>query len=155
MRRPPGCCAACWIRLNAPAERSWYSRATSATARLTGRSATFGLACGVIVAWLVTGPIFHYSDTWQLVINTGTTVITFLMVFLIQSTQNRDTEAIQIKLDELIRATLGARNALLDLEQLDEAKLDEIRAKYVAIANAARAIAEQTGADDISIPRCP
>ena len=90
-------------------------------------------------AWIVTGPIFDFSDTWQLVINTGTTIVTFLMVFLIQNTQNRDTEAIQVKLDELIRATKGAHNALLDLEELEEENLDAFRTKYEALASAARA----------------
>jgi len=93
----------------------------------------------IIVVWIITGPLFGFSDTWQLVINTGTTIITFLMVFLIQNTQNRDTEAIQVKLDELIRATRGAHNALLDLEELEEENLDEFRAKYQALASAARA----------------
>ena len=87
----------------------------------------------------MTGPIFHYFDTWQLIINTGTTIVTFLMVFLMQNTQARDTEAIQLKLDELIRATQGAHNALLDLEELEEAKLDAFRIKYQALAAAARA----------------
>ena len=97
------------------------------------------MAAGVIVVWIVTGPIFKFSDTWQLVINTGTTIITFLMVFLIQNTQNRDTQAIQIKLDELIRVTKGAHNALLDLEELEEENLDAFRAKYQALATLARA----------------
>jgi len=92
----------------------------------------------VIVAWVVSGPIFGFSDTWQLVINTGTTIVTFLMVFLIQNTQNRDTEAIQVKLDELIRATQGAHNALLDLEELEEGQLDAFRTKYQALAESAR-----------------
>jgi low affinity Fe/Cu permease len=92
----------------------------------------------VVLAWVVTGPIFHFSDTWQLVINTATTVVTFLMVFLIQNTQNRDTEAIQIKLDELIRATKGAHNALLDLEELEEETLDQFRTRYEALALKAR-----------------
>ena len=92
----------------------------------------------MIAIWVVTGPLFGFSDTWQLVINTGTTIITFLMVFLIQNTQNRDTEAIQIKLDELIRATKGAHNALLDLEELEEEALDAFRQKYRALANQAR-----------------
>jgi low affinity Fe/Cu permease len=90
------------------------------------------------LVWIVTGPIFHFSDTWQLVINTSTTIITFLMVFLIQNTQNRDTQAIQVKLDELIRATKGAHNALLDLEELEEETLDAFRLKYQALAAAAR-----------------
>jgi len=99
----------------------------------------FTLAVAIILVWIVTGPIFGFSDTWQLVINTGTTIITFLMVFLIQNTQNRDTEAIQVKLDELIRATQGAHNALLDLEELEEDNLDAFRAKYRALAQGARA----------------
>ena len=108
-------------------------------ARFCGRPRVFVLAVAIIAAWLLTGPIFGFSDTWQLVINTGTTIITFLMVFLIQNTQNRDTEAIQVKLDELIRATQGAHNALLDLEVLEEENLDAFRAKYQALASAARA----------------
>lgn len=91
----------------------------------------------IIVVWAVTGPLFGYSDTWQLVINTGTTIITFLMVFLIQNTQNRDTEALQIKLDELIRANKQARNEVLNLEDLDEKELDEIRKEYLALAEVA------------------
>ena len=120
------------------AKSTWYSRFAKATARVSGRPRTFAIAVGVIAAWVVTGPMFGFSDTWQLVINTGTTIVTFLMVFLIQNTQNRDTEAIQVKLDELIRATLGAHNALLDLEELEGEKLDAFRAKYEALASAAR-----------------
>lgn len=90
------------------------------------------------MVWIVTGPIFQFSDTWQLVINTGTTIITFLMVFLIQNTQNRDTAAIQIKLDELIRVTKGAHNALLDLEELEDEALDLFRKRYQALAASAR-----------------
>ena len=118
---------------------SWYSRFAKAAAHFCGRPRVFVLAVGVIVVWIVTGPIFGFSDTWQLVINTGTTIVTFLMVFLIQNTQNRDTEAIQVKLDELIRATKGAHNALLDLEELDEENLDAFRTRYQALASAARA----------------
>lgn len=118
---------------------SWYARFAKATARFSGRPRTFVLAVAIIILWITTGPIFGFSDTWQLVINTGTTIITFLMVFLIQNTQNRDTEAIQVKLDELIRATRGAHNALLDLEELEEENLDAFRAKYQTLAAAARA----------------
>ena len=91
------------------------------------------------MAWGLTGPMFGYSEGWQLVINTGTTIVTFLMVFLIQNTQNRDSEAIQIKLDELIRVSKGAQNALLNLEELEEEELDSIREKYVEVAENARA----------------
>lgn len=118
---------------------SWYSRFAKSASHFCGRPRVFTLAVAVIAVWLVTGPLFHFSDTWQLVINTGTTIITFLMVFLIQNTQNRDTEAIQVKLDELIRATKGAHNALLDLEELEEENLDAFRARYQALAAAARA----------------
>ncbi len=115
-----------------------YSRIANWAARLSGRPATFVLAVTVILLWLITGPLFRFSDTWQLVINTATTIITFLMVFLIQNTQNRDTEAMQVKLDELIRATQGAHNVLLDLEQLEEAQLDKFRARYEKLARDAR-----------------
>src|SRR6476659_3660967 len=108
-------------------------------AETVGSSRAFLLALAVVVVWAFTGPIFHYSDTWQLVINTGTTIVTFLMVFLIQNTQDRDTQAIQVKLDELIRATTGAHNALLDLEELDQQSLDAFRTKYQALARTARA----------------
>jgi low affinity Fe/Cu permease len=108
------------------------------SARFSGRPLAFTTAVAIILAWLVTGPIFGFSDTWQLVINTATTVITFLMVFLIQNTQGRDTEAIQIKLDELIRATEAASNALMDLEELDEATLDEYRRKYESLVRRSR-----------------
>lgn len=117
----------------------WYSRFAKQAAHFCGRPRVFVLAVGVIAAWIVTGPLFGFSDTWQLVINTGTTIVTFLMVFLIQNTQNRDTEAIQVKLDELIRATQGAHNALLDLEELEEGSLNAFRTKYQALASAARA----------------
>src|SRR3954447_2832472 len=115
-----------------------FMRLAKAAAHFTGRPLCFGLAVLVILAWVVTGPLFGYSDTWQLVINTGTTIITFLMVFLIQNTQNRDTEAMQIKLDELIRATQGANNRLLDLEHLDDEELDRYRRHYAALARVAR-----------------
>jgi low affinity Fe/Cu permease len=118
--------------------RFGYSRFANQIARLSGRPKTFALAAAVIVVWLVTGPLFDYSDTWQLVINTGTTIVTFLMVFLIQNTQNRDSEALQIKMDELIRATKGAHNALLDLEELEQDKLDAFRERYESLAAAAR-----------------
>ena len=116
----------------------WYSRFTRWIARMSGRTTTFALALGLIVVWAITGPIFDFSDTWQLVVNTATTIVTFLMVFVIQSTQNRDTEALQIKLDELIRATQGAHNALLDLEELEEEQLDQFRDRYQKVAREAR-----------------
>lgn len=117
----------------------WFTRFAKATARLSGRPATFALAVAVIVAWAVSGPMFGYSDTWQLVINTGTTIVTFLMVFLIQNTQNRDTEALQVKLDELIRVTQGAHNDLLNLEEAEEEDLERIRAQYTRLAEMAKA----------------
>jgi len=103
----------------------------------SGRPVAFVAASGAVVLWALSGPLFGFSDTWQLVINTSTTIITFLMVFLIQNTQNRDTEAIQIKLDELIRATQGAHNALLNLEHLEDEELDRYRSHYAALAKAA------------------
>jgi low affinity Fe/Cu permease len=110
---------------------------------MTGRPAAFLIAFGAVVAWGLTGPLFHFSDTWQLVINTSTTIVTFLMVFLIQGTQNRDSEAMHVKLDELIRATEGAQNQLLDLEELEEEELDRMRAHYEALAEKARDLSRQ------------
>lgn len=126
---------------------TWYSRFAKAAAHFCGRPRVFTLAVAVIAAWVITGPMFGFSDTWQLVINTGTTIITFLMVFLIQNTQNRDTEAIQLKLDELIRATQGAHNALLDLEELEEENLDAFKSRYEALAATARMELEQGNQD--------
>jgi len=117
---------------------SWYSRFAKGAARFSGRPKVFMLAAATILVWAISGPIFDYSDTWQLVINTGTTIVTFLMVFLIQNTQNSDTEAIQVKLDELIRATRGAHNALLDLEEMDFEALEAFRIKYATLAEKAR-----------------
>ena len=105
----------------------WFSRLANYTAHAAGRPATFALCCLTVATWAVTGPIFHYSDTWQLVINTGTTIVTFLMVFLIQNTQNRDGAALQAKLDELIRANHDARNAYMGIERLPESKLEVMR----------------------------
>ena len=117
---------------------SWYSRFAKHASHFCGRPHVFAVAIAIIVAWAMCGVLFDFSDTWQLVINTATTIVTFLMVFLIQNTQNRDTEAMQVKLDELIRATKGAHNALLDLEELDDDEVDEFRKKYQLLADAAR-----------------
>src|SRR5499425_1685241 len=127
--------------------KSWFTRFAKWTARATGRPVAFLVAVTVIAVWAGTGPVFGFSDTWQLVINTGTTIVTFLMVFLIQNTQNRDAEAVQVKLDELIRVTKGAHNALLNLEELEEYELDRIRAQYAALAERARADLRRGRAD--------
>jgi low affinity Fe/Cu permease len=119
--------------------RSWFTRLTKATAHASGQPPTFILAVSIIVVWAALGPVFGFSDTWQLVINTGTTIVTFVMVFLIQSTQNRDSEAMQVKLDEIIRAIGNAKNELLDLEQLEERDLVRIRKTYEELAREARA----------------
>lgn len=118
--------------------RSGFTRFAKWIARAAGRPAAFGGAVTVILVWGLTGPLFGFGDTWQLVINTGTTIVTFLMVFLIQNTQNLESEAVQVKLDELIRAMEGAHNGLMDLEQLEEAELDRIRARYQKLAAQAR-----------------
>ena len=120
-------------------KRGAFTHFASTTAHASGHPVAFALACSIIVVWGVTGPMFAYSDTWQLVINTGTTVVTFLMVFLIQNTQNRDSKATQLKLDELIRAVEGAHNAFLDLEELTEHDLNRIKQRYMALAARARA----------------
>ena len=120
-------------------------------ARAVGRPIASGIALCTVVIWAILGPIFHFSDTWQLVINTATTIVTFLMVFLIQNTQNRDSEAVQIKLDELLRATKGCHNAVLDIEELSEGELDEIKRGYTILAR--KALEEvRSGKSDLGIP---
>ena len=128
-----------------------FGRFAKWTARMSGTPSSFAIAVGVIAVWGITGPMFGFSDTWQLVINTGTTIITFLMVFLIQNTQNRDAEAIQIKLDEIIRCTSGAHNVLLDLEELEAEELRSIRLDYEKLAERAR-IALRRGKADTDTP---
>lgn len=115
-----------------------FSRFANEASRAVGSGAAFGAAIAVVLIWGLSGPLFQYSDTWQLVINTGTTIVTFLMVFLIQNTQNRDSAATQLKLDELIRSTRGAHNALLDLEKLSSKDLEELRVLYQKLADQAR-----------------
>jgi low affinity Fe/Cu permease len=122
---------------------TFFARMAHATAAWSGKPAAFLTAVAVVLVWAISGPIFHYSDTWQLVINTGTSLVTFLMVFLIQSSQNRDTEALQIKLDELIRAFKPADNSLLNLEDLEEGDLDTLRDEYRALAEKARRLKER------------
>jgi len=119
-------------------KKSWFTKFAKRTAYYAGRPQSFGLALTIIIVWAATGPIFGFNDTWQLVINTGTTIITFLMVFLIQNSQNRDSVAVQLKLDELIRASKAAHNSLMDLEELEEEELEKIREKFEKVAAEAR-----------------
>lgn len=124
--------------MNSPKSRSRFTQLAKSTAHVAGRPVAFLSAISLVVMWALTGPYFHYSTDWQLVINTGTTIVTFLMVFLIQNTQNRDSEAMHLKLDELIRAMEGAHNALLDLEELEDKDLEQIRRDYLRLAKSAR-----------------
>jgi low affinity Fe/Cu permease len=128
-----------------------FERFARGAARAAGRPLTFCVAMGLIVVWALFGPAFHFSDTWQLVINTGTTIVTFLMVFLIQNTQNRDSEAMQLKLDELIRASGGCHNAVLDIEELSEEELDTIKRGYTLLAKKALE-AVRSGKSDLGVP---
>jgi low affinity Fe/Cu permease len=118
--------------------RAFLDRFAKAVSRFTGHPMAFAVAAAIIAVWIVCGPIFGFSDTWQLVINTATTIVTFLMVFLIQNTQNRESSAIQLKLDELIRTSRGAHNGLLDLEELSDRELEAFRQEYVRMAESAR-----------------
>ena len=129
----------------------WFTHIAKWASRTAGKPSTFMVALVIILLWLLTGPIFHFSDTWQLVINTGTTIVTFLMVFLIQNTQNRDQEALQIKLDEVLRSMENAHTVLLDLEELDDEELDMIRQDYLQLAKKAREGLRQ-GKDDRGVP---
>jgi low affinity Fe/Cu permease len=118
-------------------KKQWFTEFARITSVWTGSPVAFGLATATIVVWLISGPIFHYSDTWQLVINTGTTIVTFLMVFLIQNSQNRDGKVIQLKLDELIRAVEGAETRLIDMDDMCEADLEALRVRYLELAQKA------------------
>jgi low affinity Fe/Cu permease len=137
--------------MEATKSRSWFTRFAKAASRAAGKPLAFLLAMGVVLAWSLSGPLFGFSDTWQLVINTGTTIVTFLMVFLIQNTQYRDAEAVQVKLDELLRTTKGAHNVLLDLEELEAPELEKIRESYARLAERARE-ALRRGESDTGIP---
>jgi low affinity Fe/Cu permease len=123
----------------------WFVRFAQWVSHATGRPLAFFLALATILIWGALGPVFGYSDTWQLVINTGTTIVTFLMVFVIQNTQNRDTAAMHIKIDELIRVTGKARNILLDLEELDDRTLEALRLDYEELASKAKSRAKAPG----------
>ena len=139
------------------AQRNLFTRMANAASRFAGSPVSFVLALLVVLAWLASGPLFKFSDTWQLVINTGTTIVTFLMVFLIQNSQNRDSRALQIKLDELIRATRGAHNKVLDLEELEESELKAFQDRYEALATRARECdsqeEEDIGSPEVDEPR--
>lgn len=134
------------------AKQNLFTMMSKKASYYTGHPAVFFGACAIIILWAATGPLFGFNDTWQLVVNTGTTIITFLMVFLIQSTQNRDTAAMQLKLDELIRVTDGAHVILMDMEELSEDHLERIRDHYEDIARRARAALKQ-GKNDTGAPK--
>src|SRR4051812_25464636 len=128
-----------------------FTRFSRWTAHTAGRPCTFIVAAITILVWGATGPMFHYSDTWQLVINTGTTFVTFLMVFLIQATQNRDSQALHVKLDELIRAVHGARNCLIDLDELTDEELARIQKHYSALAHKSKDELRELKEDTITV----
>ena len=143
--------------MKATKSTSSFGRFAKWTSHVSGTPGSFALAVSVVAAWAITGPMFAFSDTWQLVINTGTTIVTFLMVFLIQNTQNRDAQAIQVKLDEIIRCTRGAHNVLLDLEELEDHELKPIQLEYCKIAERARDALRQgkpdTGTPEVTHPQ--
>ncbi|HVW08036.1 MAG TPA: low affinity iron permease family protein [Bryobacteraceae bacterium] len=125
--------------------REGFRKLAQALSEAMGSAGAFLTALGIVLVWICTGPMFHYSDTWQLVINTGTSVITFLMVFLIQNSQSRDTRAIQLKLDELLRSAKRARNELVNLEELSDAELDTLREEFAKLAGRAKPVTGEGG----------
>jgi low affinity Fe/Cu permease len=128
---------------------NWFASMAQNTAKVAGSSPAFMAICAITLMWLVSGPIFHWSDTWQLVINTVTNIVSMLMVFLIQNTQNRESSALQLKIDELLRAVRGAQNAFINLEALNQEELEALKEKYAALAERARAKSDvvQNGAE--------
>ena len=138
-----------WNEEHAEPERglkAWFRRLAQQASRLFGSAWSFLVAVGIVVVWGATGPYFHYSDTWQLVINTSTTIVTFLMVFLIQNTQNRDAKAMNLKLDELIRGVKGARNSLLNLESMSDEELEELQTEFQSLCKQAQQRKQRTQA---------
>jgi low affinity Fe/Cu permease len=129
--------------------RSGFQNTARTVMRTSGHPLAFGLALGIVVIWALTGPMFHFDNTWLLIINTVATIVTFLMIFLIRNAQNRESEAVQLKLDELIRATKTARNTLLDIEELSEEELDRIKARFERLARSARATSDAGQAETI------
>ncbi len=121
----------------------WFARAAKNTSKAAGHPTTFGFSLTIVLVWAVSGPLFHFSDTWQLVINTGTTIVTFLMVFLIQNTQNRDAKAVHLKLDELIRAVGPARNKLVDLEKMSDDELKKLEQEFEKVRKKAQGAKEE------------
>src|SRR5579872_7306738 len=119
-------------------KKHWFTTMAQNTAKAAGSSSAFMAICAITLVWMVTGPLFHWSDTWQLVINTVTNIVSMLMVFLIQNTQNRESSALQLKIDELLRAAQGAQNTFINLEDLNEDDLKRLKERYVAIAVRAR-----------------
>lgn len=119
-------------------KKKWFTAFAQATSNWTGSPSAFVLAFGIIIVWAATGPVFHYSDTWQLVINTGTTIVTFLMVFLIQNSQNRDAKVIQLKLDELIRAVETAETSLINMDEMSEEELQQVQENFSKVAAEAK-----------------
>jgi len=136
-------------------DRPLFSRFARWTERHVGAPATFCGAVGIVVVWALSGPLFHWSDTWQLVINTGTTIVTFLMVFLIQSTQTRDTQALHLKLDELIRVNRSARNSLLNLEEMSDAEIEEAKRIFERLVARGDPVAESrdTSDNELALPQ--
>jgi low affinity Fe/Cu permease len=132
-------------------ETTWFSAFAHHAAMWAGKPVAFASAAGILILWAISGPVFGFSDTWQLIINTGTTIVTFLMVFIIQNSQNRDAEAIHVKLDELIRATFGAQNKLLDLEELAQDEIEDVRREYSRLAAEAR----DGGGSGTDCPKAP
>jgi len=128
--------------------QSWFPALSRRLAGIAGSGFAFAVALGVVIVWVVTGPLFGFSDEWQLTINTGTTIVTFLMVFLIQNTQNRDTEAMQIKLDEIIRATSGAHNALLNMEEASDEEPAAYHKQFADLAAYAKTKLKAGGSDE-------
>ena len=142
------------MAMDFPLHTGIFNRVANVCSRMFGTGGAFWVAVGVVAIWALTGPLFDFSDTWQLVINTGTTIVTFLMVFLIQNTQNRDSAAVQLKLAEIIRSTQGAHNAMIDLEKLSQADLDKIRSLYEHLAEKARWDGRK-GVSDTDTPSIP